>query len=249
MTDGPPTQLEVDDLRKAFGANVVLDGVSFTATGGTITGLFGPNGAGKSTLFHVLMGLVRADGGRARLDGRDLLPLRTHEKAAAGLGLLPQRSRSFPELSVTDNLRAIVEVLPLARTERLARIAGLVELTGMEALARRRYATLSIGEQRRVELAKAFATRPRILLLDEPFAGLDPRFVDDVSTLLATLARGGVGIVLADHNVHHALRLVDRGLLLDRGRIVFDGTPAALVADDRAAERYLGRSYGSGARP
>jgi len=235
--------LIVEDIRRRFGDREVLAGVSLEAPSGRITALVGENGAGKSTLFRILMGLLRADAGRATLDGRDVLAVPLHEKRDLGLGYLPQESGSFPELTVKENLLAILEVLPIPRRERAARLDELLRLAGLAPAAGRRYGVLSGGEQRRLEIAKALAGRPRALLLDEPFSGLDPRIIEELAALLRRLSEEGVALLLTDHNVHMTLGFVDHAWLLAGGRIVVDGPPAALVESDAARRLYLGEGF------
>jgi len=237
--------LRVDGLCKSFQRGPVLVDVSLDARAGRITGLFGPNGAGKSTLFRILMGLVAADRGEATLSGTDLLVLPVHRKVHAGLGYLPQDGRSFPDLSVRDNVLAVVEIATRERAARRARVEELLSQTGLEAVAERRYGRLSGGERRRVEIAKALAARPRILLLDEPFAGLDPHAVAALCELIRSTARDGVGILVTDHQVETALDLVEEGFVLVAGRVVCRGSPARIRQDDAVRRAYLAPAAGS----
>ena len=231
------------DLEKAYGPVQVLRGVTLEAPVGRITGLLGPNGAGKTTLFRIVMGLTRADGGDARIGDTSVLGLPLHRKASVGMGYLPQECASFPELTVRDNLLALVELAEPDRARHGPRLDELVELAGLDAVADRRYGELSGGERRRVEVAKAFAARPRLLLLDEPFSGLDPLIIEDLARIFRRLAESGVGILLTDHHVHMALGIVDYAYLLADGRILCDGTPEEIGADADARRAYLGASF------
>jgi len=235
--------LQVNGISKRFGSAEILRQVSLAAPLSRITALIGQNGAGKSTLFKILMGLIPADAGQAALSGRDLLGLPLHQKAAAGLGYLPQECASFEELTASENLRALLEILPLSKKERGERLTELVETAGLDKVADRRFKLLSRGEQRRLEIAKALAARPRLLLLDEPFSGLDPRIVEDLARILRRLANEGIGILLTDHNIHMTLAFVEDVFLLANGAIVCHGSPQEIAADEAARRLYLGESF------
>ena len=235
--------LVIDGIRKRFGSLEVLDDVSLDAPCGRVTALVGQNGAGKSTLFRILMGLLTPDGGRAALDGKDILAVPLHGKSGLGLGYLPQESGSFPELTVRENLLAILEILPIPRRERKSRLDELLRRVGLAEAADRRASVLSGGEQRRLEIAKALAGRPRVLLLDEPFSGLDPRIIEDLAAILRDLTGAGVAVLLTDHNVHMILGFADHSFLLAGGRVVVEGTPSDLVASDAARNLYLGDGF------
>lgn len=238
VTDG----IEIADVRKRFAATSVLEGVTLSAPSGRLTALLGENGAGKSTLFKILMGLLEPDSGTATLDGADLLGCPLHAKAALGLGYLPQDSASFPDLSARDNLLGILELRIKGREDRTTRLAELLELVGLTNVAEHRYADMSIGEQRRLEIAKAVAISPRALLLDEPFSGLDPLIVEDLAALLTSLAAQDMAVLLTDHNVALTLAFADTIHLLAGGRIVFSGTPAEARASTDAKGLYFGRA-------
>jgi lipopolysaccharide export system ATP-binding protein len=210
---------------------------------GRITALIGPNGAGKSTLFKVLMGLIRPDAGHAAMDSENILSSPLHERAKLGLGYLPQESASFPDLSVRDNLRALLELLPMDRDARKSRLGQLLEVTGLLPVSGRAARWLSGGENRRLEIAKALATTPRILLLDEPFSGLDPGIVEEIIQLLADLAARRVGILLSDHNIHMTLNFADHVYLMVFGKVVCSGSPEEIMASDLARKSYLGEHF------
>ncbi len=230
----------ITGLRKRFGQVEVLAGVDLHAPAGAVTGLLGCNGSGKSTLFALLMGLVRADGGRALLGGRDLLPLPVHAKAAAGLGYLPQESPVFGELGVEANLEVVLGLAGVRSRERSAAAGRLLERVGLAALAGRRAGVLSGGERRRLALAMALAHPPAVLLLDEPFAGLDPTTVDDLIPLLRSLAAEGMAVLVTDHQPQAMLALCDRLALLAGGRMLCEGTPAEFRSDQQVRRSYLG---------
>ena len=234
------TALQIRDLKKAFAGQPVLRGVSFDAPIGSATGLLGPNGAGKSTLFKIVMGLVTADAGHVTLDGQDVLACPLHRKMALGVGYLPQDSASFPELSARDNVLALLELLDLDRRSRLKRAAWLLRTLGIEPYERRLYGKLSGGERRRVEIAKALVGQPRILLLDEPFAGLDPAIMADLARLVRQLVGQGLGVLFTDHHVEVTLHVVDQAVVLFDGAVLSQGTPAALRADSAVRAAYLG---------
>jgi lipopolysaccharide export system ATP-binding protein len=236
--------LHLEGIRKSFGRTPVLRDVTIDAPTGRITALIGQNGAGKTTLFKILMGLVGADAGRATLGGVDILRLPTGRKGAAGLGYLPQENGSFPELTVARNITAMLELHPLDRKERRERLDELLALVGIGHLADRLCRHLSAGERRRLELAKAFIPRPRILLLDEPFSGLDPCIVEEIVAILRSLAAGGTGILVTDHNAHTMVRVGDFAYLLAEGRIVSQGVPGEMLDGEEARKIYFGREFG-----
>ncbi len=238
--------LEIQGVSKRFGAVSVLKNVTLTAPAGRVTALIGQNGAGKSTLFRIVMGLVRADAGSVRLNGREVLKLPLHRKAEAGLGYLAQECASFSELTVRDNLLALLEVLGLGKDSREQRLAELLSLTGLDKISGQLFKTLSGGEKRRLEIAKTLAASPGVLLLDEPFSDLDPRMVEDIITILKGLAQKGLGILLTDHNSHMTLDAADHVYLLARGEILCDGPPREIAADERARKAYFGDRFSLG---
>ena len=235
--------LEIRGIAKAFGSRRVLEDVSFSSRAGGISAIVGENGSGKTTLFRILMGLAREDAGAAFLDGHSLLHLPLGRKAAAGLGYLPQDRASFPELTVAENLAALLEVLPIPRAGRKTRLESLLDTCGLEEVSGQKYGNLSGGEQRRLEIAKVLAVRPRFLLLDEPFSGLDPRIVEELSALFCRLAAEGVGVLVTDHNVHVMMSFAETVFLLASGRIVIAGNPAEVAASAEARRLYLGEGF------
>ena len=232
--------LEIRDLEKSYGGLPVLRGVSLEVPPATARGLLGPNGAGKSTLFKIVMGLTHTDAGSVTLDGRDVLASPLHEKTALGIGYLPQDSASFPELTARENVLALLELLDLDRRARLRRAARLLRTLGIVPFQGRAYGKLSGGERRRVEIAKALVGRPRILLLDEPFSGLDPAIRADLAGLVRRLVGNGLGVLLTDHHVDVTLHLVDHAVVLVDGAVLRRGTPAQLREDPAVRSSYLG---------
>ena len=239
----PRSEIVTAGLVKTFGARTVVDGVSLRIGAGEIVGLLGRNGAGKTTAFYMIVGLVPATAGTVHLDGRDLTRLPMHERARHGIGYLPQEASVFRKLTVEDNIRAIVEVVGVPRAERDARIAHHLAELSLSHLAKQKAFTLSGGERRRLEIARALVTRPKFLLMDEPFAAIDPISVAEVQKIILELRTRGIGIIITDHNVRETLRIVDRAYLLEKGQVLFEGTGEALIKDEQARKFYLGEDF------
>ncbi len=237
------TVLRAEGLVKRYRRREVLRGVTLEVRGGEVVGLLGPNGAGKTTCFYMIVGLVPCDGGVIRLDGRELTGLPIHRRARLGLGYLPQEASVFRKLTVRQNLLAVLELQPLTRAERERRAQALMEELGVAHLADSLGMSLSGGERRRVEIARALAAEPRIMLLDEPFAGVDPLAVADIQRLVGHLARRGIGVLITDHNVRETLGICARAYILSEGRVLAEGAPAALLEDRRVREVYLGEHF------
>jgi len=239
MTDG----LSVSHLAKRYRDRQAVYDVSFKVRRGEVVGLLGPNGAGKTTSFYMVMGLVRADRGRVELDGEDISELPMYRRARMGMGYLPQEASIFRTLTVTENIMAILEIVetdPMLRRDRLQQL--LVDFD-IEAQANTLGAMLSGGERRRVEIARALATNPQILLLDEPFAGIDPVAVEDIRGLIGVLRQRNIGILITDHNVRETLGLVDRALIMHEGRVLREGTAQDILADPNVRRYYLGENF------
>jgi len=238
-TDG----LEVRSIAKAYDRRAVLHDVSLGVHRGEVVGLLGPNGAGKTTCFYSVMGLVKPDSGRILLDGEDITNLPMYRRAILGLGYLPQETSIFRGLTVEENILSVLEVSEPdshVRSERLERLLGEFGLTGLRespAMA------LSGGERRRCEIARALAAEPSIMLLDEPFAGIDPISIADIRDLVRELKQRGIGVLITDHNVRETLDIVDRACIIYDGQVLFAGTPDALVADPEVRRLYLGESF------
>jgi lipopolysaccharide export system ATP-binding protein len=232
--------LEGTGLVKAFRGRRVVDDVSVRLAQGEIVGLLGPNGAGKTTTFYMITGLIRPDAGRVLLDGQELTGLPMYRRARAGLGYLAQEPSIFRRLTVEENILAILETLPLGAAERRARLEGLLDELSIRHLRGNKAYSLSGGERRRLEITRALVTQPKFMLLDEPFAGVDPIAVHDIQTIVAGLRHRGIGVLITDHNVEQTLDIVDRAYIMFEGRVQAAGTVRELVFDDRVSQVYLG---------
>jgi len=238
-----PPVLAADGLVKAYGGRSVVNGVSFEIAGGEIVGLLGPNGAGKTTTFSMVVGLVRPDRGTVRLGERDLTDLPMYRRARAGISYLPQEPSVFRKMTVEQNLLAILETLDLSPPERQQRADELLAEFGLEGVRANRAYTLSGGERRRVEIARSLVLSPSFLLLDEPFAGIDPIAVLDIQAITRRLASTGIGVLVTDHNVRETLSVVDRAYIIHEGQILRAGTPLALSNDAVVRKIYLGEAF------
>ncbi len=230
-------------LRKVYRGRAVVDGVDLEFRQGEVTGLLGPNGAGKTTTFYIIVGFITPDGGEVRLGDRDIRKLPMYKRARLGIGYLPQESSIFRRLSVEDNIMAILETLPLSKDDRRERLENLLEEMRIGHIRRSRGYQLSGGERRRVEIARALVTDPKFMLLDEPFAGIDPIAVADLQLIVARLKERGLGILITDHNVRETLSITDRAYIMFEGRIELAGTSAEIVGNSKAKEIYLGESF------
>lgn len=235
--------LTAEGLVKAYGRRRVVDGVSVRVDPGEIVGLLGPNGAGKTTTFYSIVGFVRPDGGTIRLDGDDITELPMYMRARRGIGYLPQETSIFRGLSVADNITAVLEARGVERAERQRRLEQLLEELDLGDRAKQRADTLSGGETRRVEIARALAVEPRFMLLDEPFTGIDPRTVEDIQGIVANLRAGGLSILITDHNVRETLQITDRAYIMVDGRILTSGTARELTSDETVRRLYLGERF------
>jgi lipopolysaccharide export system ATP-binding protein len=235
--------LLTEDLRKRYGRREVVCGVSLRVCGGEIVGLLGKNGAGKTTTFGMVVGLVRPTAGRVRFAGRVINRLPMFRRARLGIGYLPQESSVFQRLSVADNLLAVLETMKLSRAERRKRRDLLLEDLSLVALADAPAYTLSGGERRRLEVARALALRPRLMLFDEPFSGIDPITVGEIQAIIRGLRERGIGILLTDHNVRETISVTDRSYLIDEGAVFCEGTPQQLAGNADARRRYLGENF------
>ena len=235
--------LSAEGLAKAYGGRTVVRGVSLEVGSGEIVGLLGPNGAGKTTTFSIVVGLVAPDAGVVRLGDRDLTDLPMYRRARAGISYLPQEPSVFRKMTVEENLLAILETLELSPRERAERCDALLAEFGLEKLRRHRAYTLSGGERRRVEIARSLVLSPYFLLLDEPFAGIDPIAVLDIQEIVRRLASSGIGVLVTDHNVRETLSIVDRAYIIHGGEILRSGTPLALSSDAAVRKIYLGESF------
>jgi lipopolysaccharide export system ATP-binding protein len=235
--------LEVRSIAKAYDRRAVLHDVSLDVRRGEVVGLLGPNGAGKTTCFYSVMGLVKPDSGRIFLDERDITELPMYRRAILGLGYLPQETSIFRGLNVEQNILAVLEVAEPDLEARRARLEQLLGEFGLTALRESAAMSLSGGERRRCEIARALAAHPSIMLLDEPFAGIDPISIADIRELVRELKSRDIGVLITDHNVRETLDIVDRACIIYDGQVLFQGTPEALVADQEVRRLYLGESF------
>jgi len=243
VTENSKAEIRTDGLVKTYGDRRVVDGVNIRFCGGEVVGLLGPNGAGKTTTFYMIVGLISATAGRVLLDDADLTRLRMHQRARHGIGYLPQEPSVFRKLTVEENILAIVEAIHVPRRERAARVRAHLAELNLQDLAKQKAYTLSGGERRRLEIARALVTRPKFLLMDEPFAAIDPISVAEVQKIILQLKGRGIGVVITDHNVRETLRVVDRAYLIHKGKVLAEGTGEFLIHDDQARKFYLGEDF------
>ncbi|MCC7376505.1 MAG: LPS export ABC transporter ATP-binding protein [Verrucomicrobiales bacterium] len=235
--------LATHGLKKSYRGRAVVNGVAITVEPGEVVGLLGPNGAGKTTSFNIVVGLVRPDDGRVEFGGENITPLPIHLRARKGIGYLTQEPSVFRKLTVEQNILAILETCKGSRAERAQRLKYLLEELDLTRLSKSMAYTLSGGEKRRLEITRALVTNPRLLLLDEPFSGIDPIAVYEVQKIVRRLKERGLGILITDHNVRDTLKLVDRAYLIHRGEVVYEGSAEQLVQDPKAREIYLGPEF------
>jgi lipopolysaccharide export system ATP-binding protein len=247
MTDDAKPLLRVEGLCKSFRrrgvSRPVVWRVGFQVRPGEIVGLLGPNGAGKTTTFRMTVGMLRADAGSIFLDNRDITRLPMYQRARAGLGYLAQEPSIFRRLTVAENILAILETLRMTRDERQGRLTELLGALGLQDLADSRADNLSGGERRRLEITRALVTSPRVLLLDEPFAGVDPLNIADIRSIVTRLSGMNIGVLITDHNAAELLRTVHRAYVIAEGKILVEGTPEEIASDPRARDAYLGHEF------
>ena len=239
----PPADLEAVDLVKQYRGRSVVNGVSLRVRCGEVVGLLGPNGAGKTTTFYMVVGLVRPHTGRVIFRGQNITRLPVFRRARMGLGYLAQEASVFRKLTVEENVLAILETLSLSMVQRRARLDELLEQLSLTKVAKQRAYTLSGGERRKLEIARALVRRPVILMLDEPFSGVDPLAVNDIQEIIKGLRDRGLGIIITDHNVRETLAVVDRAYLVYEGQVLREGNSEFLINDEAARELYLGRGF------
>lgn len=242
-TPNTGTLLQTDQLVKEYRGRRVVNGVRISVGAGEIVGLLGPNGAGKTTTFNMVVGVVRPDKGRVDFSERDITRLPMHKRARLGIGYLTQEPSIFRKLTVEQNITAILETCRMTRAERKVRLKYLLDELDMARLSKSKAYTLSGGEKRRLEITRALVTSPRLLLLDEPFSGIDPIAVYEVQKIVRRLKERGLGILITDHNVRETLKLVDRAYLIHKGEVVYEGSAEQLVNDPKAREIYLGPEF------
>ncbi len=236
-------KLIAEELIKIYGRRKVVKGVSVQVDRGEIVGLLGPNGAGKTTTFYMVVGFIKPNGGKVFLDDTDITDLPMYKRAQKGIGYLPQEPSVFRKLSVEDNIKAVLEMTNLSKEEQRDKLESLIEEFGLEKVRKSFGDTLSGGERRRTEIARALATDPSFILLDEPFAGIDPIAVEDIQSIVAKLKTKNIGILITDHNVQETLSITDRGYLMFEGSILKAGTAEELAADEMVRKVYLGKNF------
>ncbi len=239
----PQGGLEVVSIAKSYDKRAVLNDISLTVGKGEVLGLLGPNGAGKTTCFYSIMGLVRPDSGRILMDGIDVTRLPMYRRAILGLGYLPQETSIFRGMTVEQNINCVLEMIEPDKQQRAAELERLLEEFHLDKLRTSAAMALSGGERRRCEIARALAAKPSIMLLDEPFAGIDPLSIGDIRELVKDLKRRGIGVLITDHNVRETLDIVDRACIIYGGQVLFAGSPEDLVADANVRRLYLGESF------
>jgi len=235
--------LRAANLRKRFKSRTVVEGVSLEVASGEVVGLLGPNGAGKTTCFYMIVGLVPADAGSIHLDGRDLTQLPIHRRARLGISYLPQENSIFRKLSVEENVQAVLELQGVPEEEIQPRLAELLSELNISHLRKHTALSLSGGERRRVEIARALGTRPAFILLDEPFAGIDPIAVLDIQRIIGYLKERGIGVLITDHNVRETLGICDRAYIISDGAVLANGRPEEIVGNDNVRRVYLGEHF------
>ncbi len=235
--------LKAEGVTKSFNGRRVVKNVNLEIGGGEVVGLLGPNGAGKTTTFHMLVGFVRPDGGKVFLNGEDMTSAPIYQRARAGISYLPQESSIFRRLTVEENLCAILETLDLSRQEQRDRSMKLMRMLGLTHLAKQKADTLSGGERRRTEIARALVISPFFVLLDEPLTGVDPIAVGDIQKIISKLSTGGIGVLITDHNVRETLGICHRAYILNDGVILEEGSPAKIASSPKARKVYLGEEF------
>lgn len=235
--------IKTDHLVKSYNTRHVVDGVSITVEQGSVVGLLGPNGAGKTTTFYMIVGIERPNEGRVYLDDKDITAMPMYERARAGIGYLPQEASIFSKMTVEDNIMAILETTDMNASEREAKMNALLDEFRLNHVRKSEGKALSGGERRRVEIARALATDPAFILLDEPFAGIDPIAVADIQGMIAHLAQRGIGVLITDHNVRETLSIVDKAYILAEGKILLHGDSDTIANDPIARKYYLGDNF------
>jgi lipopolysaccharide export system ATP-binding protein len=235
--------LFLEGLAKSFGRKTAVREVTFTMESGEVVGLLGPNGAGKTTVFYMVVGFIRPTSGRIWLNGRDVSLLPMYKRARMGVSYLPQEPSVFRKLTVAENVLAVLENMPYTKTARYEEMERLLQDLGVTHLAKNKAHSLSGGERRRVEICRALATNPSFVLLDEPFAGIDPKAVMEIQKLAAILKARDIGILITDHNVQETLEITDRAYIINAGEILEEGTPAQIAGSEKARKIYLGEGF------
>jgi len=237
------SRLQALDLVKSYRGRTVVSAVSLELRQGEVVGLLGPNGAGKTTTFYMVVGLISPDLGQVLLNNADITNLPMYQRARSGISYLPQEPSAFRKLTVEENLRSIAETLPVTAEEQRERVSQLLDEFGIAALRRQGAYTLSGGERRRLEIARALVLTPKFVLLDEPFAGIDPLAVADIQRIIARLRNRDIGVLVTDHNVRETLNITDRAYIINEGKILREGSPKELTDDDEVRKVYLGENF------
>ncbi len=235
--------LEAHNLCKTYGGRKVVSGVGLTVSQGEIVGLLGPNGAGKTTSFYMIVGLIKADQGEIKVMGEDITKDPIHMRALKGVGYLPQEASVFRDLSVEANIYAVLENRSLPRAKKKTLLNDLIKDFGLGHIRNSKGSALSGGERRRVEIARALALEPKFILLDEPFAGVDPLAVSDIQNIIVSLKKRDIGVLITDHNVRETLGIVDRAYIMSSGELLVNGTPEEIISDEKARKFYLGEEF------
>lgn len=243
MTQNPSRTLYTSGLKKSYNRRMVVNSVDLEVTSGEVVGLLGPNGAGKTTTFYMVVGLARPDEGQVFFDGEDITPLPMYRRARQGISYLPQEASVFRKLTVEENLLAVLETMDLSIGQRSERMEELLEEFKVSHIAKSRGYALSGGERRRVEIARALATNPAFILLDEPFAGIDPIAVIDIQNVIKELKAKGIGVLISDHNVRETLGVCDKAYILNNGEVLECGDPMQIAESKKAREIYLGEKF------
>lgn len=238
-----PSILKAIDLVKQYNKRTVVDGVSVSVKQGEIVGLLGPNGAGKTTTFYMITGMIKPNSGEIYLDAEDISLEPMYKRARLGVGYLPQEASIFRKMTVYQNIYSVLEFMPMQKSEREEKANKLMEEFGIAHIAKSKGYVLSGGERRRTEIARAIASDPKFILLDEPFAGIDPIAVEEIMKIVAKLKDKGIGVLITDHNVHETLSIVDRGYILIEGKIFRQGSSEALANDEMVRKQYLGETF------
>lgn len=236
-------KLYTENIEKKYGKRTVVKGVSINVNQGEIVGLLGPNGAGKTTSFYMIVGLIKPNAGKVLLDGVDITNLPMYKRAQKGIGYLPQESSVFRQLSIEDNIKAVLEMSSYSKFEQEERLESVLDEFGLQKIRKSLGIQLSGGERRRTEIARALAINPKFILLDEPFAGVDPIAVEDIQRIVAKLKEKNIGILITDHNVHETLTITDRAYLLYEGKILESGTAEDLASNPEVRQKYLGENF------
>lgn len=236
-------KLYTENIEKKYGKRTVVKGVSINVNQGEIVGLLGPNGAGKTTSFYMIVGLIKPNAGKVLLEGEEITKLPMYKRAQKGIGYLPQESSVFRKLSIEDNIKSVLEMSTFTKREQEERLESVLDEFGLQKIRKSLGIQLSGGERRRTEIARALAINPKFILLDEPFAGVDPIAVEDIQRIVAKLKEKNIGILITDHNVHETLSITDRAYLLYEGRILESGTAEDLASNPEVRQKYLGEKF------